>query len=208
MSDVFKFDWFTLRPTVLDDFLLATRWNDADVYHRGVLFGEFWLQQGEIKQSFLLVDPQGPVFFFKMEFLPKGEHGELEMYIQFGPADEVSHRRTIRGLVAGLAWLEKRVLQQGFKEIYSSSKNPALIAFCKRRLGAVEEDGRLMWRLSDGSEKVDPESRKEDGSEGHEGEVWKGHGQEDRRGEESGRRAEEGGGVRGEHERPREEARA
>lgn len=133
---------FTLRTTEETDFALAQEWNAADPWHRHTTQPEFWLDNNAGADSYLLEDAIGPVFFFKL--MQTNQPAELEMHIQFSPDKGPGMGlRTIRGLVTGFAWLERRLSGLGYEAVYFDSKSPTLINFCKSHLRFEDQDGRL-----------------------------------------------------------------
>lgn len=147
---------FILRPAgaIATDRLLAKQWTEADPDHCGRVKPEFWLEQDFDIDSYLLLDAEGPLFFWKGiirldELLSRPSARVIEMHIQFPPAmDSRELRARIReGLVEGLHWLEQILHQAKVLEIYFDSTNPVLIYFCENRLGFTREGLRLRKRL-------------------------------------------------------------
>lgn len=157
----FTFGMYTLRPATAEDFPLAAAWNAADPDHRNI-DPLFWIDG---RDSYLLIDPEGPVFFFKIE---RGRTREAKFYIQFencaGKADAAQCRqRAMDGLMDGSAWLEKELSELGFETVYFTSKSRPLIYFCSKRLGFTVEGNVLrkdLRRVSDGEGKGYSEGKK------------------------------------------------
>ena len=63
----FFFSGFTLRPSTAGDRTLATAWTKADPEHSTTTPPDFWIEQSDSTESYLLEDDAGPVFFFKMQ---------------------------------------------------------------------------------------------------------------------------------------------
>lgn len=138
---------YELRPTTVEDLDLARRWTMRDPAHAGILPPSFWLQQTDGRDSFLLSDDQGPVFFFKMHLESRTA---VRIFIQFPPGGSIhfrraSEKRTAKGLIAGMDWLEKMLAPNGVTEIFFDSASETLISFCVKRLGFVE-DGEYLKR--------------------------------------------------------------
>lgn len=147
MLPTFQFGAYTLRPTIMNDFPQAAVWTSNDPDHRGKIAPAFWIDG---RDTYLLIDEQGPVFFFKTQLV--GEK-TIKLYIQFGPDDTRRAKlRTIKGLVAGLEWLEKELLECSYENVYFTSKRPALISFCEDRLGFTTRDGVLSKKLREASD--------------------------------------------------------
>lgn len=64
-----RFKGFMLRPAGLDDYKLADDWVAADKDHAGKIDPLFWLEQRPGVDSVLMLDDEGPVFFFKCALL-------------------------------------------------------------------------------------------------------------------------------------------
>lgn len=138
----FTFQGFTLRPTRYDDRDLAADWTAADPDHCSTADADFWLEQRPGIESYLLEDAGGPVFFFKME---RRTADQVEVHIQFPPGDRNNKVRILAGLSSGYEWLERVLISHAVRTVTFTSRNPSLIAFCERRLGFVEQAGRL-WK--------------------------------------------------------------
>lgn len=147
---------YTLRPAGGEarDSGLAEKWIAADPYHRGRVQPDYWLEQGIGIDSYLCLDDEGPLFFYKMVlFEDSSSSRAIEIHIQFPPSPSVPKKykqyrsRMAEGLIEGLAWLEKILRQAEVREMFFESTNPGLIAFAIRRLGFVLEGGKLRKRL-------------------------------------------------------------
>lgn len=164
----FTFDEFVLRPAKAEDLPLANRWTMGDPHHRATTKPAFWIEQGADTNSYLLLDPKGAVFFFRMDL-----HKELvEVHIQFVDGNALTQSRTRRGLMRGFKWLEKMLLDSGFEVYYFHSSSPQLIFFCQNRLGFMWDGKKLSRKLRryDGG-KVDSEGQRKDEGEGYRGQV-------------------------------------
>ena len=139
-----QFMGFTLRPASFADMRLATLWTEADAEHCGRVKPEFWVEQRNGVDSYLMEDGKGPVFFFKVMLctlqrqkaaytLPKKG---AEVHIQFMPVGtEEDAERTRTALTLGLEWLEPVLEQAATEEIFFDSGNEKLIGFATKRLG-------------------------------------------------------------------------
>jgi hypothetical protein len=148
MLPTFQFDNYTLRPAAPGDLELATQWTEADPDHYRKIVPQFWVDG---RDAYLLLDPAGPVFFFKIELK---RNREAKIYIQFG-CDGAGRfrRRTMQGMIAGLAWLRKELMRVGVEDVYFTSKQQALITFCTARLGFKLDGDTLrksLLEVSDG----------------------------------------------------------
>lgn len=148
--ETFQFKGYRLKPASLVDLPLAKAWTKADPDHAGKVDPGFWLGQSARTQSYLLIDADGPVFFFKGSVAGKS----LEVHVQFPPDDDAAmhhlrRRRISQGLIEGLTWLEGH-MRYAVDEIVFESTTPALIRFCQRHLGFTHEGGRLRKKLNTG----------------------------------------------------------
>ena len=169
----FRFDGFHLRPTNPLDRALAEQWTAMDPAHAGVIAPEFWLEQRLGRDSFLLSDKTGPVFFFKMHILAHyrlrwlEEHDGVQMpveqnlrncvqiFLQFAPYDtdyddalRFQLRRRMRaGLVKGQVWLEKVLRQYQATEVFLDTRSEPLVHFSVNRLGFTQDGIGLRRRL-------------------------------------------------------------
>jgi hypothetical protein len=160
-TESYRFHQFLLRPagSVATDALLAKQWTKADQWHSSTVDPRFWLEQGSDRDSYILIDKEGPVFFWK-GILIQGTH-QMEMHIQFPPlpADRVERHhirhRIAAGMLVGLLWLEGMLFKTGVEEVYFDSPNPSLAEFCTHHMKFTQEGQRLRKRLS-----PPPEARK------------------------------------------------
>ena len=142
----FVFSGFTLRPATPGDRPLATSWTEADLEHSRTTHPDFWLEQSNNVESYLLSDQIGPVFFFKMQ---RHSRQQVELHIQFPPESEritgelLRKRRVMRGLMLGLQWIEKALSSRGICELLFKSHNENLISFCVKHMGFDREGARL-----------------------------------------------------------------
>lgn len=152
----FTFSGYTLRPANEADLPLARMWTLADVYHREITPPSFWVEQRPGRDSFLLIDASGPIFFFKIHATRWAgltdamamKPSEVELHIQFMPDTDAHDRRRLReGLLQGMAWLERILRLSGVHRICFDSRNPELIRFCRKRLGFDISGERLSRAL-------------------------------------------------------------
>jgi hypothetical protein len=147
--ETFTFNGYTLRPARESDRDLANEWTFADPEHRSTCYPGFWLEQKPTRDSYLLLDAVGPVFFFKLH---RKWHGsdEVEFHIQFMPPSqaEEDRSRTRGGMTIGMQWLERVLVLSGIREVTFVSNNLELVSFCKKRLGFVQANGHLAKTLS------------------------------------------------------------
>ena len=137
-----EFDGYQLRATIASDLPLATEWTTADKYHEG-LDPAFWLEQGPAKQSYLLYDESGPIFFFKGVLAGR----TLEVFIQFpAPSGAANEMLLSKALTAGTMWLAGR-MRGVVDEFTFETKSPSLKRFCERRLHFEERDGKMRKRI-------------------------------------------------------------
>jgi hypothetical protein len=142
--ETFQFDQkYTLRPArLLSDYALALDWTEADPDHAGKVDPQFWLEQGEGKDAYLFSDDKGPLFFFKMVI---ATGSAVEIHIQFPPNRNSAHQRQriARGLLQGIAWLERVLAHCQIREMFFDSINSSLIGFSIKRLGFQFIGGKL-----------------------------------------------------------------
>lgn len=147
---IWEFDEYVLRAASEADLPLAASWTHADEAHRE-LDPAFWLEQTPAKQSYLLFDNDGPVFFFKGVLTGR----VLEVFVQFPPhavGDDLALRfeqkfRVAKALARGTEWLETR-MRGVVEEFVFETLSPSLKHFCEHRLGFEEHDGRLRKALT------------------------------------------------------------
>jgi|SRR5215469_1922077 len=150
-SHTYRFFQFTLRPagSIATDLLLAQQWTAADPWHCSTVDPTFWLVQQLRCDSYLLLDQEGPLFFWRGVFKDRS----IEMHIQFPPTpgermERQRLRRRVRaGLLVGLTWLEGMLRKIGIEEIYFESVSPKLIDFCTHHLKFAQEGQRISKRI-------------------------------------------------------------
>lgn len=153
--ETFRFCGLTLRPAGVEhsDVLVAAEWTDADPDHREKVLATFWIEQQLGVDSYLLLDADGPVFFFRAELPPSRISATI--HVQFPPTRPVTpnkeevnacsknRERVRRGMLEGLPWLERMLRQVGVREITFESEDRPLIGFAVRELGFKENGKRL-----------------------------------------------------------------
>jgi hypothetical protein len=134
------FAGFTIKPArrlEANYFDIARAWTEADAEHRETTPAEFWFEQDLGVESYVMEDRYGVVFFFKLMRL----RDQVELHIQFSPmagdAPQEAERRTriINGLTKGLQLVERALASRNVTAVFFTSKSPALIRFCTKRLG-------------------------------------------------------------------------
>jgi hypothetical protein len=145
--NTFTFAQYRLRPATEEDLPLAAAWVSADPHHRDTTEPGFWIEQKLARDSYVLEDEEGPIFFFKLHQLSKTA---VEMHVQFPPAIADNHQRyrVQRGLIDGFTWLELPLKQAQVKVIHFDSTHPPLRKFATDRLGfAIQNEVRLSKSL-------------------------------------------------------------
>lgn len=64
---LFQFQGFQLFRAGIEDLWLADLWTEMDPHHRDTTKGEFWITNRPGVESYLLRDPQGFLFFARLE---------------------------------------------------------------------------------------------------------------------------------------------
>lgn len=152
----YRFKEFTLRPAgaIETDRLLVKQWIEADPFHRGQ-DADFWLEQGPSCDSYLLLDEDGALFFWKGVAKRESQLAEtrIEMHIQFPPMPAESserillRRRLKAGMLCGLTWLLQMLRKIDVAEVYFESSSESLAAFAMIHLGfTLAPDGRQMFK--------------------------------------------------------------
>lgn len=155
--ETFTFGPYTLRPAGKFDAdrKLAEEWTSADRDHAGRVDPVFWLEQKLGRDSYILQDKTGPLFFFKLiqPALPEDRFNACEVHIQFPPhpgqpeKQPLQRERLAIALHEGLQWLERVLIGNNIGEIFFDSTSDPLVAFCIKRLGFQLVDGKLRKRL-------------------------------------------------------------
>jgi hypothetical protein len=140
----FIFGAYRLRPATEEDAAYAVPWTEADPDHAGKTAPAFWLEQQAQRDSYMLEDEEGPLFFFKLHHLARKV---VELHVQFPPPSGDSHQRyrIQRGLIDGFQWLEETLKQAHIEVVHFDSTHPPLRRFAMARLGF---DTNLDNRLS------------------------------------------------------------
>jgi len=136
----YEFDGYTVRPMTEQDRPYLEIQIQADEHHRDKVTADFFLKPLPGESSWALEDEEGRVvFYFKNSPV-------VRMHIQFTPDETGTRRRTITGLMKGLAWIEAMFRVARFREIIFDVDSPELEEFAKRRLGFTEAR-RLLGRM-------------------------------------------------------------
>jgi hypothetical protein len=144
-----QFSRYLLIPADPRHLGLARAWTLADPDHAGSVRPEFWIEQGEQCEAWLLTDEEGPIYFFKAV----RRYPDIEVHVQFPPypavapiTSQIHHRNRLSlALIEGMRWLEQRA--KSVREIRFESKNPKLIRFAENHLGFTNEGGHLSKHL-------------------------------------------------------------
>jgi len=141
MTGAYRFGKYILRPATDADLALAETWVCADPWHANTTPAEFFLNHEKGIESFVLEDPDGPVFFFRMT-------RTIRLDIQFPPDDaqptDQPHERTREALMAGVEWLASSLALAGIHQLIFDSDNPLLIRSAERRLGFHRSPNELV----------------------------------------------------------------
>lgn len=121
----FQFFGYTLRTTDDRDRDLAIAWN------RARLGAEFWLLQGEGRESFLVIQGQEPIAFFQVQNVGRGDQARLH----FQASPTTSPKRILRGITKLVPLIEKALALRGVKAIFFTSHSPRMAVFMMERLG-------------------------------------------------------------------------
>ena len=154
-----EFKGYRLMPASQFHADLATSWTHADPRHAGTVDPRFWLDQGRGVESYLVFDPTGPVFFFKMEPFQCFEADDIstgvlyalrggwplgagtrvvQIHVQVMPiTSDDDSERTRTALMVGTPWFEELMARAGVKEIFFDVQDAKLLAFCIKRLGFI-----------------------------------------------------------------------
>jgi hypothetical protein len=146
-SGTYHFGIYTLRPAGEADLARAVQWTAADVFHAGRTRPEFWIEQSVNRDSYVLEDREGAVFFFKLHRL--AIHA-VELHCQFPPLDDIAEEpsetvqyereRVRHALQRGFEWLEGALKISKVRDVYFDTTNGALRNFAVRRLGFQAKD--------------------------------------------------------------------
>lgn len=97
-----------------------------------------WLSGNSLLLSFCLSDDQGPLLFCRYE----PENGLARMYTIFGPEEEVSKKRIVMGMVAGLPIVYEFMKNKELKGIIYNTENESLVKWMSDHQGFKStEDG-------------------------------------------------------------------
>jgi hypothetical protein len=152
----FVFGGYLLRPSTPEDLHLAVKWTAADVYHAGRTRPEFWIEQTINRDSYILEDTEGALFFFKIHRL---SIKAVELHCQFPPVDQADdsegakydRKRVQRGILKGFEWLEGALGKTKIQDLYFDSTHEPLRAFAVRRLGFAIHSGDKLTKTIGGN---------------------------------------------------------
>jgi hypothetical protein len=130
---IFQFDGYTVRPMTEQDRPYLELQIAADPYHCGKVKTDFFLKPQPGESSWALEDRDGRViFYFKNSPV-------VRMHIQFtANPDLTGRRKTMMGLLKGLAWIEGIFRASLFREIIFDVDSPDLEEFARKRLGFTD----------------------------------------------------------------------
>lgn len=137
----YQFDGYTVRPITEQDRPYLELQIAADEYHRDKVTPDFFLNLLPGESAWALEDGDGRVvFYFKNSPV-------VRMHIQFTADHSLTgKKRTMYGLLRGLAWIEAIFRVARFREIIFDVDSPELETFAKRSLG-FSEARNLLSRL-------------------------------------------------------------
>jgi hypothetical protein len=128
----YHFSNFMLRPVDETDATFAINWTMADPDHRDLTMPDFWMEQTATRDSYVLLDGQGRVFFLKLHQI---ERDSVEIHIQFAP--EYTREQALRvgrALLVGLDWLEGKLRSHGITHLAFDSHSQGLVSFAMKKL--------------------------------------------------------------------------
>lgn len=159
-----KFDGYTLRQLVEEDYEQLEKWIASDSAHSGELDAEFFMGQTIDNKGELAPDPRATVFALedgKGTVLYIRLSQACRVHIQFPPEPRSEdhatsreihrHRRRVAtALVKGMAFLEVGLERQGVSEWIFETESPRLLAMAQSRMGfasSPQEAVRFIPRL-------------------------------------------------------------
>jgi hypothetical protein len=138
-TPVYQFDGYTVRPMTEQDRPYLELQMKADPYHRDEMTADEFMELLPGESAWALEDADGcVVFYFK-------NSPAVRMRIQF---TAIGKRKTMSGLIRGLAWIAAIFRASRFCEILFDTRNPDLEDFAKSRLGFKDAAGLLSLPLS------------------------------------------------------------
>lgn len=119
-----------LEPSTEKDVQQLSRWITADPYHKDCLDPVWWLT-GSGLLTFCLQDDKGPVCYVRLD-----EENEvlIRLHTQFGPREEVSKLRLIKGMLYCFPMV-RIFCNHRYSSIVFNSVSPLLIDFMERKYG-------------------------------------------------------------------------
>jgi hypothetical protein len=141
-SRTFHFDRYMLRPVDETDRTFAINWTLADPDHKDLTAPDFWLEQTATRDSYVLLDGQGRVFFLKLHQM---DANSVDIHIQFAPEYTRDQAlRVGRALMVGLDWLEGKLRDHGVSHLAFDSHSQGLVSFAVKKLNfSKTKDFRL-----------------------------------------------------------------
>jgi hypothetical protein len=141
MTKAFQFgEDYELRLATAADLDRARAWTNADEHHRGIISPEFWIEQGNGIESYVLTQRGGEMFFFRVERVAR-------VLIQFAPQEERQQERMRKALTAGMAFLDMALGARGYGELVFDSTSRLLRLFAVARLRFAQRPETLSRRL-------------------------------------------------------------
>jgi hypothetical protein len=113
-----------------------------DQHHVGTT-ADFFMMDGTVTKVY--EDEHGPIMFVRGSVIRRFDKKVLRLDIQYVSNED--GKRNARAMFAGFDILSQRAKDHGFEELYFTSNNPLLIAFCTKRFGFVESNGELRKTL-------------------------------------------------------------
>lgn len=131
--ETYQFDGYNVRPMTEQDRPYLEMQIAADPYHRDKVTPDFFLKLLPGESAWALEDKDGRVvFYFKNSPV-------VRMHIQFTADPTLAgKKRTMWGLLRGLAWIEGIFRVARFREIIFDVDSPELKYFAKCSLGFTE----------------------------------------------------------------------
>lgn len=118
-----------LTESTLSDIKQLTEWIASDSYHKVQGQAEWWLTGNGGLLSFCLQDEKGPLCYVRLD---APYEGLVRLHTQFGPIEEVSKIRLVRGMLKCIPIVIDFSKNQGALGIIFNSVSPTLIAFMSK----------------------------------------------------------------------------
>lgn len=122
----------SLEPSAFADTERLIKWIENDPYHRDFLDPVWWLTgvDGSLL-SYRLDDSQGPLCYVRLD--PKEPSGLIRLHTQFGPREEVTKLRLVKGMLQCIPNMISFAKSNNASGIIFQSVNPSLIEFMKKK---------------------------------------------------------------------------